>query len=213
MNKTLPLLLIGLFVAAFSTVVIGQDPCASYYGKGYCVDYIKQRLGTRPFGDPAKWRANVQTKDVRVGDAALFSSPTPWGHVAIVERVVYRHNTAIPISIDISEWNYGPSWTNKRCAVTNKFGTVNRRNVSITSAERILAPVNARDGSKLWRHVRNVTGRAGSTARIAKGKVRRITGAFLLATGASVSFAAAQVERGAECAMERAPCDLYPYIS
>jgi len=120
-----------------------QDPCARYYGKGYCTDYIQQRVGRKPRGNAGTWSSNIDPKTVRPGDVAIFSSPAPWGHVAIVERVIYERNTDRPYQIDISEWNWGSASSKpeeRACAVTQKFGKPTYRTVRVTTVKGYWRP-------------------------------------------------------------------------
>lgn len=129
-----------LMVLGISCVPVAAQDCSKYMGKGYCVDYIKERLGSRPRGNAGTWNGNINPRDVRPGDAAIFSSPRPWGHVAIVERVIYEHNTATPYQIEISEWNWGPKMVDAGCAVTNKFGQLTRRTVRVNTVKGYWRP-------------------------------------------------------------------------
>jgi surface antigen len=115
------------------------DPCAQYYGKGYCVDYIMQRFGHKPNGNASTWPANVSDKsNVRVGDVAIFrSAANGVGHVAVVENIHLKNGT--PDSIDVSEMNYGSGLDN--CSRTNKFGIkTTRSNIPITSVSGFWRP-------------------------------------------------------------------------
>lgn len=119
-----------------------QDKCAKYYGKGYCVDYIKERLGKRPSGNAGTWKPNIAIKDVKPGDVAIFSSPGV-GHVAIVERVIYERNTANPFEVEISEKNWGSASSNKDerdCYVTKNFNIVTRRTVRVSTVKGFWRP-------------------------------------------------------------------------
>ena len=106
--------------------------CSKYFGKGYCVDYIQHRLGKRPRGNAGTWSPNINNKDVKAGDVAIFSSPAPYGHVAIVERVIYERNTDRPFQVEITEWNWGATMVDRDCAVTNMFGKTSRRTVLVS---------------------------------------------------------------------------------
>lgn len=130
-----------LLCSAISLQAFGDD-CSKYYGKGYCVDYIKQRTGKKPSGDAGSWTPNIDPKAVRRGDVAIFSSPAPWGHVAMVERVICEKSTTKPSEIEISEWNWGAKMVNRGCAVTDMFGKTSARNrtVKVSAAKGYWRP-------------------------------------------------------------------------
>lgn len=112
------------FVNLGTASVEGAD-CRKYLGKGYCTDYIYSRTRKRQAGDASVWKSNINTNQVRAGDAAIFSGRN---HVAYVERVIYARNTATPVQVEISEWNWGPTWVDKPCVVTNMFAKTLPRN-------------------------------------------------------------------------------------
>ena len=124
--------LVFLFLAMTSSV-FGQD-CRQYLEKGYCVDYIKQVKRKKQSGNAGTWSSNIDAKSVQPGDVAIFSSPAPYGHVAIVEQVIYEKNTDKPYQIKISEWNWGSASSDankKACAVTTMFNTQSTRTVRV----------------------------------------------------------------------------------
>ena len=112
------------------------DPCAPYYGKGYCTDYIAQRMGRRPSGDPRTWPLNRDLSQIREGVAVIFAGVTSAGHVAYVERVI-RDAKRVPVSLEVSEMNYARGTrvgTPPSCLVTNNFGVVSRRTFPIAGS-------------------------------------------------------------------------------
>ena len=115
-----------------------SDDCSKYYGKGYCVDYIQQRVGRRPRGDAAKWPANIKNDDVRAGDVAIFRSMGGgYGHVAYVERVNLDRNRR-PTSINVTEMNArGPL---DKCARGPEFGKATPGNYSISKVSGFWRP-------------------------------------------------------------------------
>lgn len=117
-----------------------QNPCAKYFGKGYCTDYIERRTGKRQRGNAGTWSSNIQKKDVRAGDVAIFTSPGV-GHVAVVEKVIYEHGTDRPYQVEISEWNWG-TMKDPACSVTDHFGRTRSRNrvVLVSSVARFWRP-------------------------------------------------------------------------
>lgn len=141
------IILSAVFVLILSTFLFSDSyneaycqDCSKYLGKGYCVDYIKQRVGRRPGGNAGTWKPNIEAKKVQSGDVAIFSSPSPYGHVAIVERVIYERNTDKPYQIDISEWNWGATMVDRSCAVTNMFGKTGRRTVRVNTVKGYWRP-------------------------------------------------------------------------
>jgi len=131
---------VNYFGATFASVVANTAPCLSYYGRGYCTDYIQRRTGRRQSGDAGRWQGNFPVTQGRGGDVAIFTYPAPFGHVAYIVRPVYAHNTANLIAYDIEEWNYGPQWVNRTCGVTNKFGVVTSRRIAVSAVSRIWRP-------------------------------------------------------------------------
>lgn len=113
------------------------DICAPYYGKGYCTDYITQRMGNnRPKGDPRTWPVNRDVLKIREGTAVVFAGLTSAGHVAYVEQVNKNAN-GIPVTLEISEMNYArgaKAGTPASCLVTPKFGVVGRRIINISGS-------------------------------------------------------------------------------
>lgn len=133
--------LVGATYSLISGEAVAQrtDPCASYYGRGYCTDYVNQRTGVRTRGDASTWPANIRRVDIRVGDVAIFRRQN---HVAYIEEITERANRApyargFPLRFRISEWNYGardPS-TPRECYVTVNFGRSTTREGAFDSAE------------------------------------------------------------------------------
>lgn len=118
------------------------DPCAKYYGRGYCTDYIQERVGRKPSGDAGTWPGNAAISSIRVGDAAIFSIGSA-GHVAYVEGVIADKATGKPKQIQISEKNWGQVLSgqeNQQCVITTNFGKKGNRVVPITSVARVWRP-------------------------------------------------------------------------
>jgi len=134
-------MLLVLFGTEFSTLPKGSavvDDCAKYYGKGYCVDYIQQKVGRRPRGDAATWPANINNNDVRRGDVAIFRSMGGGhGHVAYVESVNLDRNRR-PTSINVTEMNaHGPL---DKCARGPDFGRVTNGSYNFSKASGFWRP-------------------------------------------------------------------------
>jgi hypothetical protein len=113
--------------------------CTPYFGRGYCTDYIREVTGSAQSGDAATWTPNIDKLDVREGDVAIFRTPAPSGHVALVEKVHVDGGRAS--WIDISEWNYGAEWINEQCAVTSRFGvTTTRKKIAVQTVHGFWRP-------------------------------------------------------------------------
>jgi surface antigen len=138
------IIMLFVFAVLFASFSYGQkNKCAKYFGKGYCTDYIKQKVGKKPSGDAGTWNGNIDVKDVKPGDVAIFSSPSPTGHVAIVEKVIYERNTDKPYEIEITEWNWGAKSSNAEevaCYVTQKFNIQTRRTVRVNTVKAFWRP-------------------------------------------------------------------------
>lgn len=128
--------------------------------RGYCVDYVKSRIPTFPIPkSEADIRRlnNREVAHIQRGDVAIFDLGRYW-HVAYVENV-RRDQRGTPVSIDISEKNYGPrmtaehfrkTWDPARgsewkravwCGVTKKFGQSGmRNNVPIHTVDQVWTP-------------------------------------------------------------------------
>ena len=112
------------------------DPCDAYYGKGYCTDYIGQRIGKRPRGDPRTWPLNRDVSQIRDGVAVVFAGLTSSGHVAYVESVI-RDNKGNPVALKVSEMNYAKgtkAGTPPSCLVTPNFGNITQRTFSLAGS-------------------------------------------------------------------------------
>jgi len=104
-----------------------QASCEQYLGKGYCIDYVRQKYPNIPLprvgaeGGPLDWLSNPgalqKGQEPRVGAIAVFDLPNvPRGHTGIVESL-----TPDKRSFVVSQWNYGSGWVNKACLVTDAF--------------------------------------------------------------------------------------------
>jgi len=143
MKKLALLSLICLLLLSISVSVSSQkqkkDDCSQYFGRGYCVDHIQNKVGRRPRGNASTWPANVKDNyQVQVGDTAIFRSAAAGvGHVAYVERVNSKNGR--PFSIDVSEMNWGRGLD--ACSRTDKFGVVaSRNNIPISSVSGFWRP-------------------------------------------------------------------------
>lgn len=135
--------LIGACVAASIPIEANaqRDPCAEFYGRGYCTDYVNRRLGINQSGDARFWPSNIQRIDVRPNDVAIFRAIN---HVAVVEEIVeygervpYARNRW-PARLRISEQNYGQGLrpgTPRSCMVTSRFGQTTYRTGTFDEAE------------------------------------------------------------------------------
>lgn len=116
--------------------------CDKYIGKGYCVDYIKNKIGEKQSGNASQWKGNIQNiKEVKKGDVVIFPNLAGGlGHVAYVESVNKNNNNIL--SINISEKNYGVTMVNKSCGVTNMFNKIGYRTIKIEDVGRVWRPSN-----------------------------------------------------------------------
>lgn len=143
MKKLLSISMVFVTMVFFSNLPFASaSPDCSKYIKmgGYCTDYVKSKVKPKnaPSGDAKTWPNNVSKKDVKKGDAAIFKSVGSYGHVAYVEKVNLDKKKN-PTSVDISEMNWGgkpPMMLSDyalrvSCGVTDKFGVVSKRTVSI----------------------------------------------------------------------------------
>jgi hypothetical protein len=115
------------------------NPCATYFGNGYCVDYIKLKTGKQQSGNAEKWNSNIGKTEVTTGDVAIFS----YGHVAYVDSV-NKDKKGTVVSVNLSEWNFSNDPMPKvdsSCRVTTKFGkTTTRSNVPLSSVTSFWDP-------------------------------------------------------------------------
>ena len=138
-------LIITCMGAGFHSYVVAQSCEEFFKRKGYCTDYVEQRTGKRQRGNAGTWKGNIPKDQMRAGDVAIFSSRRvpPVGHVAVIERVIYKANTAIPIQVEISEYNWGrmrPEPKERACSVTFKFGEKNVRTISVSAFDHVWRP-------------------------------------------------------------------------
>lgn len=125
---------LGFALAIASALVYAAD-CSQYLGKGYCTDYIFAQTGQRQPGDAQDWNGDHDLSLLQKGDVAIFDLGT-YGHVALVENV-NKDSSGTPVSVNLSEWNYGPTYVNEACAVTNAFGIRGtRENIPVSTVDR-----------------------------------------------------------------------------
>lgn len=130
----------------FSELAFGSD-CSQYIGRGYCTDYIRNITGSSQSGDARNWTSNISLSEVLPGDVAIFANVGNFGHVAFVDAV-NRDGDGRPISVNLSEWNYGSTFQDESCGVTNKFGiTTTRTSISVSSISRFWRPNGSGSGS------------------------------------------------------------------
>lgn len=129
-------ILIGLTATTAIRSEALADECASYYGQGYCTDYVNSRISPRQSGDAKRWPSNMPAEAVAPGDVVIFRSDN---HVAYVEEVTRRDSNGRPTEIRISEMNWGRGLrpgTPPSCVVTSKFGIRDdTRRVSLSGKE------------------------------------------------------------------------------
>ena len=124
---------IVLMLFGFVVPSAAQESCLKYYGRGYCTDYVQQRLGIKQRGDAQDWTCNVAMIHVRKGDVAVFS----FHHVAVVEEVILDKKD-VPRHVRITEWNWGTvdrrDPEKNACIIADKFGVKTERIVKTASA-------------------------------------------------------------------------------
>lgn len=140
-------LIVGAAVALLSGEAAAQrDPCARYYGNGYCTDHVNRRTGVRTRGDAGSWPANTERHQVRAGDVIIFRRQN---HVAYIEEVVewgdrvpLRRGT-YPARLRISEMNYSsrrdPN-APRECLVTANFARVTERTGTFETGAEFMRP-------------------------------------------------------------------------
>lgn len=117
----------------------GSQSCSAYLGKGYCTDYVYQRIGKRQRGDANQWSGNVSVTEGRAGDVGV-QLIGKFGHVFVIEGPSYKPYTSILNGYVISEMNFGPKWVNQACGVTNLFGVKTTRIIPLNQVARIWRP-------------------------------------------------------------------------
>jgi surface antigen len=120
--------------------MLASADCSKYlHAAGYCTDYVQRRTGHRQSGDAGTWKTNKRADQGVVGDV-IVQNVGSRGHVAVIERILYRPYTAIPAAYEVSEMNYGARTVDGPCAVTDKFGQVTRRIVQVAQIRGIWHP-------------------------------------------------------------------------
>src|SRR5690349_2540302 len=90
---------LSLFTLMYSGTALAD--CSRYLRmKGYCTDWVEQRTHHRQAGDAGTWRANRKADQGVVGDVIIQNIGSR-GHVAVIERVLYRPYTAIPAAYEV----------------------------------------------------------------------------------------------------------------
>lgn len=116
------------------------DPCAAYYGKGYCTDYVNRKIANPQRRNAENWRGGLPRNLVRRGDVAIFRRI---GHVAYVEDVIARDSRGNPTRIRISEWNWAAgtrTGTPASCRVTRNFGVRTVREINVVQVDDFYGP-------------------------------------------------------------------------
>lgn len=125
-------LLVGL--SSVPSVAFAQDPCARYYGRGYCTDYVNSRISPHQRGDAGSWPSNMPNTAVEAGDVAIFRRIN---HVAYVDRVIRRNADGQAVTVFVSEMNYSSTRdpnAPRSCLVTSNFGVRTTRTISVNDA-------------------------------------------------------------------------------
>lgn len=135
--------------------------CGDWMDKrGYCVDYIKEKIPGFPIPQNTTEIASLKNKpvsEITEGDVAIFNFSNYW-HVAYVEKV-HRDQQGVARSIDVSEMNFGDRLTrdefngkwkirNERewqraicCGVTDRYDELSfRKNIELDTVKQIWSP-------------------------------------------------------------------------
>jgi hypothetical protein len=137
------LVLLLVFAAAGAAQAQGSAKfmreCASWVAKkGYSVDYIEQRVGTRPAGTTAAdWIANLDPKDVQPNDVVFLrvDSATAKSQRAEVVDEVLRNKDGSIRALRTSSMNSG-AMVEPACHVTENFGQVTTHRVAFDRVVR-----------------------------------------------------------------------------
>lgn len=108
-------------VARRAGCALGATRCWATRG-GFCGDHVQRKLARDGAATPLQL-AGVPAEAVRAGDVAIFAARA---HMAYVERVV-RDRSGRPISVDVSEYNFGTCWIDEGLMVTDRYGVESRR--------------------------------------------------------------------------------------
>lgn len=98
---------------------VGDSKCWLLSG-GFCTDYVQKKAGKS--GKPGDWIA-IMPMNVRKGDIAVFYTRV---HYAYVESVI-KDKQGKPVSVNLSEYNFGTCWVDEQLMVTDKYKLVNKR--------------------------------------------------------------------------------------
>lgn len=98
-----------------SSCTVGDHGCWLTKG-GMCTDYIQRKAGLP--GKPLQLNRRVSPEKVRKGDVAQFNGRA---HYSYVENVIKDKNGR-PVSISVSEYNYGTCWVDRSTMVTDTYG-------------------------------------------------------------------------------------------
>lgn len=112
---------------------VGDARCWLRKG-GFCTDYVHIKLNLKrdEAGGEVSWTP-VLPADVGPGDIAVFIART---HYAYVEKI-NRDKQGRPVTVDVSEYNFGTCLVDEQIMVTDQYKLVNRRKG---------VPINSVDG-------------------------------------------------------------------
>lgn len=153
--RALVVFLAVLFIFGMNNIGNAEctSECLQYCGPsgshGYCVDYVRSRLGVAQTKDAGSWIGNINFGEVRADDVAIFAptSSNPYGHVAVVDSVDGNN-------ITVSEWNYGSVMVNSSCGVTDNYGIKTTRTIPGSSVSRFWRPNSNSDTYQVQVEVR-----------------------------------------------------------
>lgn len=100
---------------------VGDSKCWLTKG-GFCTDYVLKKSRIDLSGGGVSW-VPVQPDAVKAGDIAVFAYRS---HYAFVESVV-RDKQGKPVTVNVSEYNFGDCLVDEQTMVSDKYGTVNNR--------------------------------------------------------------------------------------
>ena len=113
--------------------------CAEWVAKkGYSVDYVEQRTGSRPAGSTAAdWIANLDPKDVQPNDVVFLhiDSATAKSQRAEVVDEVLRNKDGSIRALRTSSMNSG-AMVEPACHVTERFGQVTTHRIAFDRVVR-----------------------------------------------------------------------------
>ena len=100
---------------------VGDANCWLTSG-GFCTDYVEKKARRGQAGQKVQLKP-INVGDVRKGDIAQFTSRA---HYSYVESVL-KGKDGKPVTVNLSEYNYGTCLVDEQSMVTEKYKIVNKR--------------------------------------------------------------------------------------